>query len=708
MTETILTVIRSRCFGEYSIFEVMRKHVFLIGTFIFLFCTLHAQQVEHFLAKTNADFKVSNLSEIQATIGSTVGDIITIRIPKEQAPLLSNIEGLTYVQEATKIQPNIARAVVDLRADSVYMGHNLKQAYSGKDVIIGVTDWGFDYTHPMFYDTALQHTRILAAWDQFKRSGPAPEGYAYGTEYNGETELLAAEKDTFNIYEYGTHGTHVAGIAGGSGAGTIHRGVAFEANFLMATFLVNEAAVIDAITWMQKKAQEYEKRLVINMSWGLYNLGPLDGTSLVSQALDELSNQGVIFVTSGGNNGDVDFHIKKTFTNDTLRSQIEFYPYDAHPEMWGQNISLWGEENEDFDVGFSIYSTDKVLLKHSEMFATENAPSRVYRDSFLITGMDTVFYTITLYNSHPLNQKPHIQMRIRNTNNKLKIGLTAHATSGTVHCYNVVELNNDVGNWGLPFSALFPSWVDGDNAYGLGEPASTRSVITVAAHASEIRLPSGTIVGGAITSFSSIGPTVDERSKPDVSAPGLSIVSSISSFTNRSITPFVEVPFNGKDYAFTRFSGTSMSSPAVAGVVALMLEANPSLISDQAKDILKRTTREDNNTGSLPSEGSPIWGAGKVNAIAAVRISENSIPRIPWLPVNPTYILYPNPASAEIHYSSEEVQQVSVYSIHGDKVLTGEINYSTAVDVSSLVPGIYVLKFKDSDHEPISFIRTAN
>lgn len=50
---------------------------------------------------------------------------------------------------------------------------------------------------------------------------------------------------------------------------------------------------------------------MINMSWGLYNLGPLDGTSLVSRAIGSLSDEGVIFVTSGGNNGDVNFHMKK-------------------------------------------------------------------------------------------------------------------------------------------------------------------------------------------------------------------------------------------------------------------------------------------------------------------------------------------------------------------------------------------------------------
>ena len=61
------------------------------------------------------------------------------------------------------------------------------------------------------------------------------------------------------MYDYATHGSHVAGIAGGGGAGIGLKGVAYDANFLMVTFLINEAAVIDGIAWMKKKADQYKK-----------------------------------------------------------------------------------------------------------------------------------------------------------------------------------------------------------------------------------------------------------------------------------------------------------------------------------------------------------------------------------------------------------------------------------------------------------------
>ena len=172
----------------------------------------------------------------------------------------------------------LEKAVKDVRADSVHLGlGGLPQGYYGDNVIVGVTDWGFDYTSPVFYDTALQQTRIIAAWDQYKTSGPSPANFPYGTEFSGPASLIQAGSDTSNIYSYSTHGTHVASIAGGSGAGTPFRGIAPGVNFLFVTFLVDEAAVLDAWEWMYQKSLSEGKRLIINMSWGLYHAGTLDG-----------------------------------------------------------------------------------------------------------------------------------------------------------------------------------------------------------------------------------------------------------------------------------------------------------------------------------------------------------------------------------------------------------------------------------------------
>jgi minor extracellular serine protease Vpr len=297
-----------------------------------------------FLAKKNNLFNRSLFTTKGIVIGSELGEILTLHVPVQVLDEIDLLQGLSYIEVAGKVSPDLDKVVFDTRVDSVHRAINLPEAYTGKDVLIGITDWGFDYTSPMFYDTLLIETRIHAAWDQFKTSGPSPSGYTYGTEFTGDANLIAAQTDTFNFYGHNLHGTHVGGIAGGSGAGTKYRGIAFESEFLMVTIRIDQAAVLDAFNWMKEKADAEDKRLVINMSWGLYYLGTLDGNSLTSQAIDYLSSQGVVFCNSAGNNGNVNFHIKKTFNADTLRSRIGFYTY-SDTSMWGQSVNMWGEVN---------------------------------------------------------------------------------------------------------------------------------------------------------------------------------------------------------------------------------------------------------------------------------------------------------------------------------------------------------------------------
>lgn len=597
-----------------------------------------------FLGQVNTTFDPVHDANSPIRWGARKGNVISFRVDAHQLDALDGIVGLELVELAGKVKPDLDRLVKAIRADSVHMGIGLPQPFTGKDVLIGITDWGFDYTHPMLYDTTLTETRIRAAWDQYRNSGPAPAAYGYGTELTMPSALLATGADTANIYSFATHGTHVAGIAGGSGAGTPFRGVAFESQFLLCTFLVDAAAVLDAFSWMQDIAEQDGKRLVINMSWGLHHIGTLDGTSLLSQAIDQFSEEGVVFVNSGGNNGSVDFHIRKEFTGDTLRSQIQFYPYSANPNMWGQSISMWGEPGESFSAGFRITNNSTSLLIESPWYAT--ADQEAYLDSFIVAGVDTVYFNLTADAAHPQNARPHFRLRVKSVNTQNKISLKATAPGGTVHFWNVTELSNDVGNWGQAFQAAQSGWVNGDRNYGISEPACTESLIAVAAYSAEYVSSGGTPLGGAIASFSSYGPTLDERIKPDITAPGVSVASSISSFTDNDYTPITSVEFEGTSYPFARFSGTSMAAPAVTGVVALMLEADPTLSPAEVKEIIRHTARTDNHTGVIPVGGSTRWGAGKVNAYLAVRdiLGLSSVPGQALQPMS----VWPVPVTDEL------------------------------------------------------------
>lgn len=547
--------------------------------------------------------------------GATRGGVTSFRVDIRHLDVLGDLP-CDLIEIAPLAAPHLDRSIGATRTDSVHAGIALPQGYHGENVLIGVVDWGFDYTHPMFYDTTLTFSRVRGVWDQWRQAGPAPADFGYGTAAEDPATIAALQADTANVYSYATHGTHVAGIAGGSGSGIGLRGMAPAAEFLFATFLVDVAAALDAFVWMQDIAEADGKRLVINMSWGLPQIGSRDGNSLINQFIDGLSDEGVVFAGSAGNNGDYNFHIDHTYGGDTLRSRVQFYPTSANANMWGQDLTLWGEPGEPFEAGFSLLSSMNAILDEGPWLATADGPFGW--DTTFVSGNDTVVYQAAVEAAHPVNGRPYMRLRIATPPANRGIAMKVTAPSGRVHAWNTTYLSNEVGNWGQDFYGTLPGWTGGDAEYGISDPASTESVITVAAYRSEYFSPGGTELGGEVAYFTTHGPTLDERHKPDLAAPGVSVLSSISSFTDNSFALSQTAPFNGVDYPFARFSGTSMSSPTVAGIAALMLEADPTLTPAEVKAVLKATARQDDETGWLPAEGDPVWGVGKVNAYAAV------------------------------------------------------------------------------------------
>ena len=586
-------------------------------------------------------------------------------------------------------KPLLDKVKIGTNVDSVWQGINLPQSYTGKDVIIGITDWGFDYSSPMFYDTLLQDTRILAAWDQFKLSGPAPQPYGYGTEYTTPTDMVNVGSDTANFYSYATHGTHVAGITGGSGAGLEYRGMAFEAQFLFVTFQIHEAAILDAWEWMYDKAQAEGKRLVINGSWGIYHSSALDNTDILAQAMESYSNLGVVFVTSAGNNGDVNFHIQKDFASDTLKTKINFYNNPGLSTLWGQSIHMWGEIGNEFSTQLVVADVSNNIVASTPWYPTASTAN--YVDSFLVAGVsDTVFFNLATDAAYPSNGRPQMRLRVTEPTNSYRAGFLCTATDGTVHYWNLTELTTDVGNWGMSFGSIGTGSTTGDNQYGIGIPACATSTISVAAYSSEFYTITGTLVGGAEATFSSYGPLMDGTLKPDIAAPGVQVASSISSYTDATFQQVDEVDFNGRTYPFGRYSGTSMSSPAVAGIAAIILEANPFLSAQQVKDVIIQTARTDNHTGPTPPH-SVKWGWGKTNAYQAVLAALDIVGQNE-LEIENTWTVAPNPASASITINGVKgtVEDVQIISMTGASVYRNTA--LSTIDVSMLESGVYIIR----------------
>ena len=651
-----------------------------------------------FLAKMTQGFDRDALSKAGITVGAQAGQIVTLRVPVESLGVLeSNREVLQYSIAHRVGGPMMDNTRRDTRTNRVEAGIGVAggNGYDGTGVYIGITDWGFDYTHPN-YNLGKGNRRIVRAWDHFRLAGPAPAGFDYGTEIVGYTDLRAAHGDTSNLYGYGTHGTHVAGICAGRGAGDEHRfrGQAPGAELLLCSFGLNEDDWMNGVQWMINNAADSARRLVVNSSWGMYSFSCIDGMSLLSQAINSWSDSGIVFVTSAGNNGDNKFHISRNFSDnpDTLKTCASFYTYAQ--DAIGQCLIMWGEEGHDFGSCFRMAKDGMVWS--SGFFHTADGDTILY--DTLHCDSIAVPYRILMERVNPFDGRPHIQMDVEGRGLGLQLQLLIAAEDGTVHAWNVANKTNHAGNEGADFYVGGnDGFQAGDYDYGIGEPACAGKTIAVAAHQADTWNADSTLCyPGELAYFSSYGPLISGVQKPEISAPGYQVNSSISIWTTDHYSATATQQQGVSTYTWSQLSGTSMSSPAVTGIVALLLQANPDLTTDEIREIIIATARNDEKTGTLLANGSADarWGWGKIDALAAINeaigrvgIRQAEEQRLPLQ-------VWPNPASDVVNVNTGcgESQTLQVYSVSGNCVLQTPVQTQTSFSTSGWAPGVYIVR----------------
>lgn len=643
------------------------------------------------LALLNGTLKTEQIANYGIIVGSQMGSITSLRVPLKHFSAFLQMPELLYAECGSADAPYLERSRYSLRSDSVFHGlGDLKMPYTGKGVVIAIIDWGFDYTHPMFYDSTLENYRVVRAWDQNKQGGPAPAGFTFGTEYKTQTDLLAAKEDTLYVFGPMSHGTHVAGIAGGSGGSTKNRGIAPEADLIFISLRRDAASFMDAISYINQYAESVHKPFVVNMSFGNFS-GPNDGSSLKNKIMDSLAGRGKVFVASAGNNGGQYFHLYNDFSSiDTLTTEVQIATGIA--DYWGELINIWGDSGKHFEIQLELADGSNNPIFVSDWFKTLD--NLTLFDTIFKNAGDTLILNLISDPANFLNNKTNIYLEARKLGNK-KLILRIKGT-GPTHAWHVIKLRSRATNWGVSFRNQYPGAVMGDARNGIGGPPGVgREVITVASHIGEVRLPDGTEALGIISSFSSEGPLVDGRMKPDVSGPGEQVLSSVNSFDPTAIPLAETVTHDGRTYGFMRLSGTSMSSPAVAGVVALMLQVNPWLHAREIKEILWATIRLDDKTGDIDEQGHVRWGRGKVNAYAAVRMAELHVGTRQVSVVAP-FQYYPNPAlNKQLVVETNESVTVRMISVQGVECLGEmEIQAKGTLELHHLKPGVYFLEWK--------------
>ena len=562
---------------------------------------------------------MSALEALGIKVNLQLEGILTARVPLAAMNELSQLPFVKYIQMGTPVRPMMDKARSVSGVDRVHVAEGLDMAYTGKDVVVGIIDGGFDYTHPAFYD-GNGKLRIKRVWEQGSTKGQVPAGFGYGIELTTAESILAAGADVTTQ----SHGTHVAAMAAGAfrTEENPYYGVAPDADIVLVSkgeITANCANISDAIAYIYNYADSVGKPCVINMSLG-WHQGPHDGTSAFDQVADQLQGPGHILVGSMGNYGNDAVHVSKSFTGaeDTPLKSMVSYKITPSKSNVGGEIDIWGDKGMEFDLKVVVTRTsDGSEVSASEVMNVSaiEGTTQEFKLSNRISG--NVLITTEV---NPINGKPHafVTLGVESRAMGMTVGIIVTPRStGTVHAWTDAVYTT--------FETEVPEgWTAGDKERTLCEIGGTgKNILSVGAYvssntykelgSSQTKMTDEKM--GALATFSSVGPTVDGRMKPDVIAPGTFIVSAVNSYdTYKSSYPTASaVVWNEKTYNYSYMQGTSMAAPFISGVVATWLQAYPQLDSEQIRAVLQKTAINDEYTNSS------TCGYGKIDAYAGLK-----------------------------------------------------------------------------------------
>lgn len=633
-------------------------------------------------------------------------NLVTAIIPVSQLEALASESAIRYIEMATPLYPQLDVAHNETGMNLVHAGIDQStRPYLGDNVIVGIIDYGFQYTHPAFFNADASASRIERVWEQETPMGARPEKFNYGKEYKSYAELMTQKYDS-QVDNIG-HGMHVAGIAVGSNNqySCGFSGVAPNSSVVLVSYRMTQisTSLANAVEYIFNYADEVGRPAVINMSLGQQS-GPHDGTSTLDKVLDELQGEGKIICGAVGNDAKRKIHMMKEFTDvDTLvKSFADFY-YKSRRQV---TIDMWGDVNTNFAIKALVYDADKdTILYQSDFFSTADAVGKSFfglmKDENGKNVVQVKFNVTTEIN--PLNQKPHIMFTPTVTSlpeGNVHVGFELKSADG-----GIVHAWADGQTGGLSNKDL-DGWTDGDNQYTVNEIGGTsKRVISVGAYTTrEYEKYKETL--GSRCNFSNIGPTADGRVKPNILAPGSAIISSVSNSpmvmaSTSAFIPAQSVDFNNTTHYYGYMNGTSMAAPYITGIVATWLEHNWKLTPEDVMGVLAETARADEFTGNnLPNYE---MGYGKVDAYKGLlRVLElfAEYTDVENVERAGAMILYPNPTSGAFNVGfvreSNNVD-VLIYNINGQLLMSEHVGSVTPgmdcqFSLDGVENGAYIVK----------------
>ena len=551
-----------------------------------------------------------------------IENCFVVSVPVSRLASLAGHPQVRYIESGRVLTTSLDTSVPETHANLV---HQPPLSLRGSGVIVGIIDvGGLDFTLDDFRKPDGT-TRLLFLWDQ--RLNPqvgeaSPTGFNYGVQYDANSINTAlGQANPFALVRHspvpGSHATHVASTAAGNGRSG---DVAFPANRYIggapeADIIFVEAGaeggvgsftdsvrVAEAVAYIFQRAEELNRPCVINMSLG-QNGGSHDGESIVERAIDRLlETPRRAFVCAGGNEHLFRGHASGTLTTGASRT-LRWKAGGGLPLPTGgalpagidrtrNEMEIWYSSQDRFRV--TVTSPNGETVGPVEPGETEDQS---------LSGGNRVFIDSVQFS--PLNGDSQIYIEVNPPDGgSVQIGEWQVRLESIASRHGRFDawIERDARDKSNSFAdQSFFVGTDFDPTMTLGTPSTGRRSIAVANYDHRTESPSDS---------SGRGTTRDGRSKPEVAGPGTNIVAAHALGGRPS-------PTGGVFPMRLSMSGTSMASPHVTGIVALLFQRNPRLAAVQIRSILNSSTRQIANVGDFD----PAWGFGRVDAQAALSVT---------------------------------------------------------------------------------------
>ena len=619
--------------------------------------------------KEGAECPTERLQQMGIEVRFQIGDMVALRIPADKLMALEGIEEFRYVQADEVMQKNNEKARAATGVELVNTAEKaaaqqLPKAYTGEGVVLGIIDGGIDFNHAAFRN-ADGSTRIKKAI-VYQKEGENVVKKVYTTDADIKSLTVDANDDS--------HGTHTSAIAGGSDTGNGQQGMAPQVDLVLCGlgFWLSTSNIAECIQDIFDYAISVNKPAVVSISLG-NTLGLHDGSEEVCKTVARLTENGTkpgrAVVISSSNaaancqsiiqslnkaNADADGFELKTVLG---ASKTETDRKDL-PVMYSDNYYIYAEDYKEFTLSYAVVDIttgEFVGIDHLKYVDDNKQVQNL--DSKLVMFYDDEKPTakggkafIYMINFRPLptyldNANYRLVLLLKGSHDGQVIKMMSNGENAYEPCFSAPVVKN-----GYNFQAN--GYTRGNSEFAFSTSTCSDAVISIGSYITrdnwtdylgnprkyiESAVTNKLQVVGEISDFSSYGVDDNGKPRPTAIAPGQGIISAGNNwdreifYDNQAGVPnpskggsaylCQNVEKNKRSNWYILSQGTSMACPVAAGIIALWMQAKPSLTVNEINAILKETCVNDEwtATANIPSVNKVQAGYGKINALAGLK-----------------------------------------------------------------------------------------